>query len=167
MLARPGHYAAPRSAEPEPSPSHALFTDLVLEVFRFNGGLIASGNRLCRGTGLTAARWQTLGAIALTGRPLTVAQIARVMGLTRQSVQRVVDELERAGVVRRLAHPEHRRARLVKLTDKGESAYAQVMRRQGPWAKRAAAHVSRSELETALRVVRALRERIEAEEPSH
>ena len=56
------------------------------------------GNRLGAGAGLTSARWQVLAALALAGRPLTVAQIARTMGLSRQSVQRLVDEA-RAGHV--------------------------------------------------------------------
>jgi DNA-binding MarR family transcriptional regulator len=135
----------------------------VVEAFRLHGVLIALGNRLSEGTGLTSARWQVLGAIALAGRPLTVAQIARTMGLTRQSVQRLVDELETAGIVRRTAHPESRRARLVALTDAGQSAYAEVEKRQRPWANRAALGVSRTALATTLRVLRALRERVEVE----
>src|SRR5919198_5735144 len=105
------------------APLRDSFTSVVVAAFRFHGVLIALGNWLCAGTGLTSARWQVLGAIALVG-PLTVAQIARTMGLTRQSVQRLVDELESAGLVRRTSHPESRRARLVALTDAGESAYA-------------------------------------------
>src|SRR5918999_264741 len=71
----------------------ALFTDIVLEVFRLNGALIAAGNALANGTGLTSARWQVLGAVALAAASPTVAQIARAMGLTRQGVQRLVDVL--------------------------------------------------------------------------
>lgn len=121
------------------------------------------GNRLGAGAGLTSARWQVLAALALAGRPLTVAQIARTMGLSRQSVQRLVDELEAAGIVRRSAHPESRRARLVGLTQAGQSAYAQIERRERPWAHRAAAGESRTALATTLRVLRALRGRVELE----
>ena len=38
-------------------------TDLVLEVFRLNGRMIASGDSLVAKIGLTSARWQVLGAI--------------------------------------------------------------------------------------------------------
>jgi DNA-binding MarR family transcriptional regulator len=140
----------------------ALFRALGVETFRFHGALLALGNRLCAGTGLTSARWQVLAAIALGG-PLTVAQIARPLGLTRQSVQRLVDELETAGIVRRTAHPESRRARPVALTPAGAAAYAEVERRERPWVTRAAAGVPRSSLATTLRVLRALRERVERE----
>ena len=143
------------------TPAGALFTDIVLEAFRLDGALLAAGNRLTAGTGLTAARWQVLGAIALAGHPLTVAQIGRAMGLTRQSVQRLVDELEAAGFVHRTTHPDSRRARPVALTDRGAAAYAQADRRQRPWANRTAAGIAQSDLATTLRVLRTLRQRLD------
>jgi hypothetical protein len=41
----------------KPSKSGTL-TDLVIEIFRLNGLLIASGDALVAETGLTSARWQ-------------------------------------------------------------------------------------------------------------
>ena len=75
-------------------------TDLVLETFRLNGRLLASGDALVADLGLTSARWQVIGAIALSPVPLSVAQIARNMGLTRQAVQRLANEMEADGLVR-------------------------------------------------------------------
>ena len=43
-----------------------FLTDLVLDVFRLNGALLASGDTLVKDLGLTSARWQVLGAIALS-----------------------------------------------------------------------------------------------------
>src|SRR4029077_9673093 len=57
-------------------------TDFVLETFRLNGRLLASGDALVADLGLTSARWQVIGAVALSPVPLSVAQIARNMGLT-------------------------------------------------------------------------------------
>ena len=70
----------------------AQVTALVLATFRANGALIAAGDMLTAPFGLSSARWQVLGAVALAGQALTVPQVARNMGLTRQSVQRLVDE---------------------------------------------------------------------------
>jgi DNA-binding MarR family transcriptional regulator len=153
----------PRAVGQQSTEASALFTDVVLEVFRLNGDLLAAGNALCEGTGLTPARWQVLGAVALAGEPRTVAQIARAMGLTRQAVQRLVDELEREGVVRRVDHPEGRRARPVQLTARGEALYAQLMRRQRPWAARVSTGVAAAKLRTTLDVLRVLRTRLEAD----
>jgi len=47
-------------------------TNLILEIFRVNGLLLAAGDRLTRDLGLTSARWQVLGALA--EGPLTAAQ---------------------------------------------------------------------------------------------
>jgi len=68
-------------------------TEVVLETFHVNGLLLAAGSRLAARERLTAARWQVLGAVVLAGRPLTVPQIARRMGLTRQAVQASVNRL--------------------------------------------------------------------------
>src|SRR5215470_512065 len=116
------------------SPADAL-TRLILEVFRVNGGLIAAGDRLVADLGLTSARWQVMGAIALSPVPEPVARLARSMGLHRQGVQRIVNELEQEGIVTLDDNPHHRRAKLVRLTKKGERLYGEADRRQKPWAR--------------------------------
>src|SRR5271170_4594915 len=85
------------------------FTELILEIFRFNGRLLAAGDRLAKPLGLTSARWQVLGAIE--EGPLPVAQIARNMGLARQNVQRLADVLQEEGFVQYNPNPDHQRAR--------------------------------------------------------
>src|SRR5258708_24672438 len=105
-------------------------TELILETFRLNGRLVAAGDALVADIGLTSARWQVLGAIALSPVPLPVAHIARNMGLTRQAVQRLANEMARDGLVRFMANPHHRRARLVLLTPRGKAAYDSAMKRQ-------------------------------------
>ena len=146
------------------TPAGTAFTAVVLEAFRLYGALLAAGNTLCEGTGLTSTRWQVLGAAAMHEGALTVAQIARAMGQTRQSVQRTVDELEREGIVERVAHPEHRRARPVQLTERGVALFAEMRRRQAPWANRTAEGIGAPALEATLHTLRAIRERLEADE---
>ena len=73
-------------------------TALILEAFRLNGRLLAAGDALVAGLGLTSARWQVLGAVAASPASLSVAQIARGMGLTRQAVQRLANDMERDGL---------------------------------------------------------------------
>jgi len=96
-------------------------TALILEVFRLNGHLLTAGDRLTQEIGLTSARWQVLGAIALAGAPQPVANLARTMGLTRQAVQRTANELSAAGLVEFAPNPHHQRAKLVVLTRKGHN----------------------------------------------
>lgn len=136
-------------------------TALILEIFRLNGRLLASGDALVAGVGLTSARWQVLGAVALSPAALPVAHIARNMGLTRQAVQRLVNEMEAEGLVRLGTNPHHRRARLVHLTQRGKAAYAAAMRLQVPWAGRLARGLAAGELEGATATLRTLRRRLE------
>jgi hypothetical protein len=63
------------------SPTAEVLTQLILEVFRVNGDLLAAGNRITKPSEQTSARWQVLGA--LRKGPLPVAAIAREMGLAR------------------------------------------------------------------------------------
>src|SRR5260370_14379340 len=84
-------------------------TEVVLETFRVNGLLLAAGSRLAARERLTPARWQVLGAVALAGRPLTVPQIARRMGLTRQAGQASGNRLLAEALVEAPGNLDHRR----------------------------------------------------------
>jgi DNA-binding MarR family transcriptional regulator len=143
------------------SPAKDAVTDLILETFRLNGCLLMAGDALVADIGLTSARWQVLGAIALSPVPLPVAHIARNMGLTRQAVQRLANEMERDGLVRFAPNPHHQRAKLVLLTTRGEAAYAAASRRQRPWASSLAAGLSDKQIEAATVMLRTIRQRLE------
>ncbi len=136
-------------------------TELILEVFRVNGGLIAAGDRLVADLGLTSARWQVLGAIALSPVPEPVARLARAMGLHRQGVQRIVNELEAEGIVALDDNPHHRRAKLVRLTKKGDALYREAERRQKPWSRALAKDLDPKSIGAAHALLRSLRERLE------
>ncbi len=136
------------------------FTELILEIFQFNGRLLAAGDRLARPLGLTSARWQVVGAIE--DRPLPVAQIARNMGLARQNVQRLADVLQHEGFVAYNPNPDHQRAKLVCLTDKGHRVVKQLARHQALWANHVASTEGAADIQTALILVKKLRSRLEA-----
>jgi DNA-binding MarR family transcriptional regulator len=138
-------------------------TELILEIFRLNGRLLVSGDRLIAGLGLTSARWQVLGAIHFAQAPQPVSWLARSMGLNRQGVQRVVNELEAEGFVKFRPNPNHRRAHLVVLTRKGEAAYAAADRRQIPWVNGLAKGVRVDDVNRALGLLALLRQRLEVE----
>ena len=137
-------------------------TDLIIGVFRLNGALLVSGDALVGDLGLTSARWQVLGAIALSPVPLPVAHLARNMGLTRQAVQRSVDEMRHDGLVRLDPNPHNRRAMLVTMTELGSSAYRAASERQERWADVLAAGLSPEDIEAASLLTRELQRRLEA-----
>jgi len=147
--------------EPSHTPQGAALTELILEIFRLNGALLADGDRLVGDIGLTSARWQVMGAAALSPVPLSVAAIARNMGLTRQAVQRVANDLEQAGFVRFAPNPHHQRAQLVVLTASGTAAYRAAIARQGPWANRIAAGLDQRRIKAARAVLHAIAQQLD------
>lgn len=136
-------------------------TELVLETFRLNGRLLAVGDRLVKPLGLSSARWQVLGAIYFAKTPQPVAGLARSMGLTRQGVQRIANELEKDGLVSFEPNPHHKRAQLIVMTKKGQDAYAAADRNQVKWVNELSEGFAREEIECALKVMEAMRSRIE------
>jgi DNA-binding MarR family transcriptional regulator len=141
----------------------AAFTELVLEIFRLNGNLLAEGDRLAAPLGLTSARWQILGAIE--AQELSVAQISRRMGVTRQNVQRIADALEKIGMLSFTPNPAHQRAKLVRLSAKGSRIMHELGARQVQWANRIASVASDSEIRTLLETMRKLASRLGSEGP--
>ena len=141
----------------------ATLTELILESFRLNGRLLAAGDALVRDLGLTNARWQVLGAIALSPVPLPVSHIARNMGLCRRNVQRIANELEAQGIVRFEPNPHHKRAKLVALTARGRALYDAAAARQKPWVAALADGLATNDIETATALLRTLRNHLESQ----
>jgi DNA-binding MarR family transcriptional regulator len=136
---------------PDRTPAGDALTELVLKTFRLNGLFLQVAESIARPVGLTAAWWQVLGAV-LDG-PLTVAGVAREMGLARQSVQRIADLLAERGLVEYRPNPAHRRASLVVPTAAGWAAIESLGAAQHTWANRVGAEVGEHELRQALSVV--------------
>lgn len=153
-----------RAKKVEPENCHtstgAAFTALLLETFKLNGLLLLAGDRLVRHLNLTSARWQVLGAIDLAQAPLTVAQIARNMGLQRQSVQRLANVLGTEGLVQFVENPHHKRAKLVELTNGGQTTLKKVKRVQVKWANQISAGIREREVQSAVDVLREFGKRL-------
>lgn len=142
----------------------AALTALILEVFRLNGLLLTEGDRLTGPLGLTSARWQVMGALRGAGRPLTVAQIGRRMGLSRQNVQRIANDLAAAGFLRFQSNPDHKRAKLVAPTAKGDQALDRLEAVQADWVNALADGLDARALDGAVALMAAIRRRCEAPE---
>lgn len=143
------------------TPAGAALSDLILDLFRLNSRMLTAGDRLVAGLGLTSARWQILGTIVAADRPQPVAWLARDMGANRQNVQRIINDLEKEGLVAFEANPHHRRAQLVVLTNKGRQTFDAAMRLQAPWINSLSEGLLIKDIETVRRVMTALRKKLE------
>ena len=129
------------------TPAGEAVSRLAVLVFRLEGALRAAGDALARPAGQTSARWRVLAAVEST--PRSVAQIARAWSLARQSVQRVADELERDGLIRYEENPDHRRAKLVRLTPTGAAALTRIQDAQRAWANELGSQVDAGDVALA------------------
>ena len=142
-------------SENRPSPARAgartaagdALAAVAIRVLRLAGPLTAAGDALARPAGQTSARWQVLAAA--DNAPATVADIARMLGLARQSVQRVADVLADEGLVDTQDNPDHARAKLLRLAPRGRAALATIQAAQRAWADALGAEIGEAELRRA------------------
>ena len=131
-----------------------LLSGTALAIFRLNGQFLTVAEELARPAGLTAAWWQVLGTVLREPQP--VAHIAREMGITRQSVQRVADILVDRGLAEYLPNPAHRRAKLLRPTQAGYDAVRRIDPQHARFARRLAGALGTDELQATLDSLRRL-----------
>lgn len=144
---------------PRLSAHGAALTELVLELFRVHGLVLAAGDQLAAPSGLSSARWQILGVV--DHGAATVAQVARTMGLTRQSVRQTAEALARDGFIVHVDNPADLRAQLIALTPAGRRALRQVEARHAVWADRLAADLDQATVQVTLAGLRDLARRLQ------
>lgn len=134
----------------------AAYRLLIADVYELAGISRSTSEVIARRHKLTAARWHILSVVS--EQAVTVPAIARRLGLARQSVQRVVDDLVEGGLVLLRPNPAHQRSPLVMLTDTGRQAVAEVFADSTAdrEALLAAAAVSADDLLAARETLRAL-----------
>lgn len=155
----------PREEWPE-SPPHSeegrLLTELVLTVFRLNGRLLDAAQRLAAAGDITAAWWQVLGGVP--DEPRSVAEIGRIMGMSRQAVQRIADILVERGLAEYRPNPTHRRAKLLARTEAGNYALRRISTAQHPWTDGLGQQLGADRLASAVAVLSDLVDLLETDQ---
>ena len=150
-IVRNRQHAVKSSTAARRTPAGDALTALIIPAIRLRALFTSAGEALAKPAGQTLARWLLLEAVVTA--PATVAQIARTMGLARQSVQRVADLLERDGLTVYVANPGHRRAKLVRLTGRGLRALRTIQETQRVWADAVGAEIGEADLTRTNEVV--------------
>jgi DNA-binding MarR family transcriptional regulator len=127
-------------------------TDVIIATFQLDGRLMDVARRLARAGGITATEWRVLGGVL--DEPRSVAEVARLMGMTRQGVQRVADRLVDRELAEYRPNPAHRRAKLLAPTEAGHWAIRQIALVQRPWADQVAAEIEATDLRETLASIR-------------
>ncbi|BCS89077.1 MarR family winged helix-turn-helix transcriptional regulator [Pseudodesulfovibrio sediminis] len=111
--------------------------------------------------GLTLARWQALRTLSDT--PRTVSSMARELDLARQSVQRTVNHLEKAGYVKFTTNPEHATAKLIRISTKGVQTLETLAQAQRQWLSEVSKDLPPANLRISTGMLRGLLGRLNAE----
>jgi DNA-binding MarR family transcriptional regulator len=136
------------------SSEQQVLSALAKTAFRLNGRLLAVGEELAASAGLTASLWLVLGSVLEA--PRTVADIARDIGVTRQSAQRTANLLVERGLAEFSPNPAHRRANLLEPTREGRDAIRRIAPAHGRYARRFVGAIGAGEAKRTLETTAAL-----------
>lgn len=115
-------------------------------------------NATARGAGLTTSQLSTLGVVARQG-PLRLSELAEIEHMNPTMLSRVVGSLVDAGLLRRKADPDDRRAGLVEVTAAGRRTHDRLRTERGRILSEGLAELSPSDcakVEQALPALEAL-----------
>ena len=103
--------------------------------------------------GLTQARWLVLIHLSRMGGESLQKELAFIVGVEGPTLVRVLDGLERIGLVQRLGVEGDKRARLIRLTPKADSVISDIMRIGIKLRGEALAGISDEDIESFFRVL--------------
>ncbi|MDP1974872.1 MAG: MarR family transcriptional regulator [Alphaproteobacteria bacterium] len=132
---------------------------MALTAFALNGRFLDVAEQLAAPVGLTATRWQVLGAVL--NEQLTQAEIARRMGITRQSVRRTSLQLVEEGMLSFISNPSSRKAMLLQLTEKGYASVNKIKPQHIAFAKQLEERLGKEQMLKILDAMTELRDTLE------
>jgi len=125
----------------------------IADIYEAAGALRMSGQIIASAEGLTLSQWHVLDAVG-DDAGMTVARAARRMGLSRQAVQKVANEMVASGLLEFVENPDHKSSPLIRITARGREHQERL------WARATESHaarfgsIPRADLETAQEVLR-------------
>ena len=138
------------------TPPGQLLSEVMLLVFRVNDQLLKTGDRKVDHLGLTSARWQILGAIALAPQPRTAPQLAQRLGVSRQGAQKQLNLLLKMGLISAQPNPKNQRSPFYLLTEKGAATHHAASRIQQQWVEELIASLNPEQLDATRRLLKKL-----------
>lgn len=85
--------------------------------------------------------------------PMTVPQMGRAQAISRQFVQRMVNEAVARGLVESVPNPAHKRSSLIRLTGAGRSAITRVIDREHAILRQAGTGLTDAEITACTKVL--------------
>ncbi|PWI06630.1 MarR family transcriptional regulator [Streptomyces sp. NWU339] len=85
--------------------------------------------------------------------PMTVPQMGRAQAISRQFVQRMVNDAAARDLVESTPNPAHQRSSLIRLTEKGRAAIAAVVAREHAVLREVGGDLTDADVRTCVRVL--------------
>jgi len=145
-----------------PFDSRHPLVGLVDETIRLNSRLRSVFAAARRGSALNDSEQMVLNAVVEAERAPTVAQIGRSMGQARQLVQRAANALREAGLIEVSDNPDHKRAPLLRPTERGTALKREIDARADAIAEDLIPPLDLEDLRAATGALRAIRRQLEA-----
>ncbi|MFF4363230.1 MarR family winged helix-turn-helix transcriptional regulator [Streptomyces sp. NPDC001604] len=86
--------------------------------------------------------------------PMTVPQMGRILALSRQFVQRMVNDAAAQGWVEAIPNPAHQRSSLIRITDEGRATMTAILGREHHLNRQVGGDLTDAELRATVRVLR-------------
>lgn len=141
----------------------ALVPIIVADIYELAGRMREYGETIARTVGHTQARWQVMSAAS--AQSYTVPQIARILGVSRQNVQRIADTLVADGSAAYQHNPDHRTSPHLVLTGRGGVALERLSKAASGYHARLARKLPPSEVVTLQRGLHRLLEALTEIDP--
>jgi len=129
----------------------------VSEVFDLIGALYRRGLRkLEQGEEVEGVSVGVRSVLVLLHRygPMTVPQMGRLMTLTRQFVQRMVNDALARGWAETTPNPAHQRSSLIRITDEGQAVITAILAREHALNRQVGGELTEAELQACVRVLK-------------
>lgn len=145
-----------RTDHDEPLPPDVL-AERLYEVFAVLGPLYRRVTRAVELkapiVGLSIGVRAVLELLRAHGSPMTVPEMGRALAVSRQFVQRMVNEAADGDLVEAIPNPAHQRSSLIRLTDTGRTAIDELIARESALMRRVGGDLTGADVDTCVRVL--------------
>ncbi len=142
--------------------SARLLSELLNEIAYTYFPLRAAGDAMTARFGQTTAEWGLMRSLDAKG-PMTVATLARSRPVARQWIQRLANQLRKDGLIEFVDNPDHKRAKLMRITPAGQKLLRRIGAAYEIWAGAMKKDFDERQMRMTLDLLRSLRQRLTAE----
>jgi len=134
--------------------------DLFREVFELHAALSSIMDKVHEQAGLSTSQHKIMRALSHIG-PGTVPDMAAVLGVSRQFVQTVCNDMLSRGFIEFTDNPRHKRSKLAALTESGRIAFRQARQKENEIIEQALPGIDSDKVIEACKLLECVRKAVQ------